>query len=69
MDIEKLNMQMMMKDIFNSCQIGEVFEDRDELKGKRFDTLEEITSMCIPSVFIYDYNEGKCLTPTYNLEN
>ena len=35
MDIEKLNMQMMMKDIFNSCQIGEVFEDRDELKEFR----------------------------------
>ena len=28
-------MQMMMKDIFNSCQIGEVFEDRDELKEFR----------------------------------
>ena len=32
MDVEKLNMQMMMEDIFNSCQTGEVFEDRDELK-------------------------------------
>ena len=49
--------------------VGLGLKDRDELKGKRFDTLEEITSMCIPSVFIYDYNEGKCLTPTYNLEN
>ena len=39
----------------------------DELKGKRFDTLEDITSMGIPRVFIYDYNEGKCLTPTYQL--
>ena len=37
MDIEKLNMQMMMKDIFNSCQAGEVFEDRDELKEFRSD--------------------------------
>ena len=35
MDREKLNMQMMMKDIFNSCQTGEVFEDRDELKEFR----------------------------------
>lgn len=35
MDIEKLNMQIMMKDIFNSCQAGEVFEDRDELKEFR----------------------------------
>ena len=49
--------------------VGLGLKGRDELKGKRFDTLEEITSMCIPRVFIYDYNEGKCLTPTYNLEN
>ena len=41
----------------------------DELKGKRFDTLEEIISMGIPRVFIYDYNEGKCLTPIYHLDN
>lgn len=41
----------------------------DELKGKRFDTLEDITSMGIPRVFIYDYNEGKCLTPIYHLDN
>ena len=49
--------------------VGLGLKGRDELKGKRFDTLEEITSMCIPRVFIYDYNEGKCLTPIYNLEN
>ena len=48
--------------------VGLGLKDRDELKGKRFDTLEEIISMCIPRVFIYDYNEGKCLTPIYNLE-
>lgn len=35
MDLEKINMQMMMEDIFNSCKIGEVFEDRDELKEFR----------------------------------
>ena len=35
MDIEKLNMQMMMKNIFNRCQAGEVFEERDELKEFR----------------------------------
>jgi hypothetical protein len=29
-------MQMMMEDIFNSCQVGEVFEDRDELKEFRY---------------------------------
>ena len=35
MDTEKLNIQMMMENIFNSCQVGEVFEDRDELKEFR----------------------------------
>ena len=49
--------------------VGLGLKGRDELKGKRFDTLEEIISMCIPRVFIYDYYEGKCLTPIYNLEN
>ena len=49
--------------------VGLGLKGRDELKGKRFDTLEEITSMCIPRVFIYDYNEGKCLTPIYQLDN
>ena len=49
--------------------VGLGLKDRDELKGKRFDTIEEITSMCIPRVFIYDYYEGKCLTPIYKLDN
>ena len=49
--------------------VGLGLKGRDELKGKRFDTLEDITSMGIPVVFIYDYNEGKCLTPIYQLEN
>ena len=49
--------------------VGLGLKGRYELKGKRFDTIEEITSIGIPRVFIYDYNEGKCLTPTYNLEN
>ena len=49
--------------------VGLGLKGRDELKGKRFDTLEEITSMCIPRVFIYDYDEGKCLTPIYQLDN
>ena len=49
--------------------VGLGLKGRDELKGKRFDTLEEITSIGIPRVFIYDYYEGKCLTPIYNLEN
>ena len=49
--------------------VGLGLKGRDELKGKRFDTLEEITSIGIPRVFIYDYNEGKCLTPIYHLDN
>ena len=49
--------------------VGLGLKGRDELKGKRFDTLEEITSMGIHRVFIYDYDEGKCLTPIYHLEN
>ena len=49
--------------------VGLGLKGRGELKGKRFDTLEEITSMGIPRVFIYDYNEGKCLTPTYQLDD
>lgn len=49
--------------------VGLGLKGRDELKGKRFDTLEDITSIGIPRVFIYDYYEGKCLTPIYKLEN
>ena len=49
--------------------VGLGLKGRDELKGKRFDTVDEITSIGIPRVFIYDYNEGKCLTPIYHLDN
>lgn len=38
--------------------VGLGLENRTELKGKRFDTVEEITSMGIDEIFIYDYNEG-----------
>ena len=60
MDIEKLNMQMMMKDIFNSCQIGEVFEDRDELKefrNKLYDFISLIDK--------YEYDNFEYLDYTY----
>lgn len=49
--------------------VGLGLKGRDEFKGKRFDTLEDITSIGIPRVFIYDYYEGKCLTPIYHLDN
>ena len=41
------------------------FENRTELKGKRFDTIEKITSIGIDEIFIYDYNEGMCLSREY----
>ena len=37
--------------------VGLGLNNRTELKGKRFDTIEEI--------FIYDYNEGRCLSREY----
>lgn len=37
-----------------------------ELKWKRFDTVEDITSIGIDEIFIYDYyNEGRCLSREY----
>lgn len=35
MDYEKGNMQLMMEDIYNTCEVGECFEDRDEMKELR----------------------------------
>ncbi len=40
-------------------------ENRTELKGIRFDTLEEITSIGIDEIFIYDYKMGRCLSREY----
>ena len=45
--------------------VGLGLNNRTELKGKRFDTVEEITSMGIDEIFIYDYNEGRCLSREY----
>ena len=45
--------------------VGLGLENRTELKGKMFDTVEELTSMCIEEIFIYDYNEGMCLSSEY----
>ena len=45
--------------------VGLGLENRTELKGKRFDTVEEITSMGIDEIFIYDYNKGMCLSREY----
>ena len=42
--------------------VGLGLNNRTELKGKRFDTVEELTSMGIDEIFIYDYNEGRCLS-------
>ena len=45
--------------------VGLGLNNRTELKGKRFDTIEEITSIGIDEIFIYDYNEGRCLSREY----
>ena len=45
--------------------VGLGLENRTELKGKRFNTIEEITSIGIDEIFIYDYNEGRCLSREY----
>ena len=45
--------------------VGLGLENRTELKGKRFDTVDEITSMGIDEIFIYDYELGKCLSKEY----
>lgn len=45
--------------------VGLGLNNRTELKGKRFNTIEEITSMGIDEIFIYDYNEGRCLSREY----
>lgn len=45
--------------------VGLGLENRTELKGKRFDTVDEITSIGIDEIFIYDYEIGKCLSKEY----
>lgn len=45
--------------------VGLGLENRKELKGKRFDTVDEITSMGVDEIFIYDYNKGRCLSREY----
>lgn len=45
--------------------VGLGLENRTELRGKRFDTVEEITSIGIDEIFIYDYELGRCLSREY----
>ena len=45
--------------------VGLGLENRTELKGKRFDTVDELTSMGVEEIFIYDYELGKCLSKEY----
>ena len=45
--------------------VGLGLNNRTELKGKRFDTLEELVSMRIDEIFIYDYKDGRCLSREY----
>ena len=41
---------------------GSSLESRPELKGKRFKTVEELTSMGIDDIDIYDYRIGRGVT-------
>ena len=45
--------------------VGFGLENRTELKGKRFSTVDEITSMGVEEIFIYDYELGRCLSKEY----
>lgn len=45
--------------------VGLGLENRTELKGKRFDKVEEITSIGVDEIFIYDYELGRCLSREY----
>lgn len=45
--------------------VGLGLENRTELTGKRFDTVDEITSIGIDEIFIYDYELGRCISKEY----
>lgn len=45
--------------------VGLGLDNRTELKGKRFYTVEELTSIGIDEIFIYDYDKGRCLSREY----
>ena len=45
--------------------VGLGLENRTELKGKRFVTVEELTSIGVEEIFIYDYEKGRCLSREY----
>lgn len=45
--------------------VGLGLENRAELRGKRFATVDEITSIGIDEIFIYDYELGRCLSKEY----
>lgn len=39
MNLEKINMQMLMEEIYNTCEVGDCFEDRVELDQLRYDVI------------------------------
>ena len=45
--------------------VGYGLENRPFLLHKRFDNVEELTSMGIDARFIWDYKEGRCLSRAY----
>ena len=45
--------------------VGLGLENRTELQGKRFATVDELTSIGVEEIFIYDYELGRCLSREY----
>lgn len=39
MNLEKINMQKLMEEIYNTCEVGVCFEDRAELEQLRYDVI------------------------------
>ena len=45
--------------------VGIALENRPFLLNKKFDNIEELTSLGIDGRFIFDYKEGRCLSRKY----
>ena len=42
--------------------VGMALTEFQNLKGKRFDDIQELTSLGVREIEIYDHEEGHCLT-------
>ena len=45
--------------------VGIALENRPFLLNKKFDSIDELTSLGIDGRFIFDYKEGRCLSRKY----